>query len=111
MLAKGRLLGIQFDCLFTDELFFRAAKHANQMAMKLKQGLAECGVVFMADSVTNQQFPIFTNKEIEELGREFLFEYNEKIDDNRCAVRFCTSWATKEEDVERLIEAVKSIVK
>ena len=111
MLAKGRLLGIQFDRLFTDDLFFKAAKHANQMAMKLKNGLAACGVEFMADSVTNQQFPIFTNKEIEALNREFLFEYNDKIDDNRIAIRFCTSWATKDEDVQILIDKVKSLVK
>lgn len=107
MLAKGRLLGIQFDCLFTDELFFKAGAHANSMAMKLKKGLADCGVEFMADSVTNQQFPIFTNAEIEILSKEFLFEYNDKVDENCTAIRFCTSWATKEEAVERLIAAVK----
>ena len=111
MLAKGRLLGIQFERLFTDDLFFRAGAHANQMAMKLKQGLAKCGVEFMADSVTNQQFPIFTKEEITELNKEFLFEYSDKIDENRTAIRFCTSWATKEEDVEQLIEAVKSMLK
>jgi len=111
MLAKGRLLGIQFDRLFTDDLFFKAAAHANKMAMKIKQGLGACGVNFMTDSVTNQQFPIFTKKEIDILNREFLFEYNDRIDDNRYAIRFCTSWATKEEDVEQLIEAVKSMLK
>ncbi len=111
MLAKGRLLGIQFDRLFTDDLFFKAADHANKMAMKLKQGLKECGIEFMADSVTNQQFPIFTNDEIEILNRSFLFEYNDRIDENRYAIRFCTSWATKEVDVEKLIEAVKSMPK
>jgi len=111
MLAKGRLLGIQFDRLFTDDLFFKAASHANQMAMKLKQGLADCGVEFMVDSVTNQQFPIFTNEEIEILGKEFLFEYNDRIDAGRCAIRFCTSWATKEENVQKLVETVKGFVK
>lgn len=111
MLAKGRLLGIQFDRLFTDDLFFTAAAHANRMAMRLKQGLSKCGVTFMADSVTNQQFPIFTMEEVEELNKEFLFEYSDKIDDNRTAIRFCTSWATKEENVDRLIEVVKAIKK
>ena len=109
MLAKGRLLGIQFDCLFTDELFFKAGAHANHMAMLLKKGLADCGVKFMADSVTNQQFPIFTNEEITMLSKEFLFEYSDKIDENRMAIRFCTSWATKKENVERLIETVKKM--
>lgn len=107
MLAKGRLLGIQFDRLFTDDLFFKAAAHANQMAMKLKQGLAECGVEFMADSVTNQQFPIFTEEQTEVLGQEFLFERNGKTEDNKNVIRFCTSWATKEEHVEHLINTVK----
>ena len=111
MLAKGRLLGIQFDRLFTEDLFFKAASHANRMAMKLKQGLTECGITFMADSVTNQQFPIFTNAEIEALNREFLFEYNDRIDENRCAIRFCTSWATKETDVQKLVETVRNLVK
>jgi len=111
MLAKGRLLGIQFDRLFTDDLFFKAGAHANRMAMRLKQGLAGCGVEFLADSVTNQQFPIFTTGQISELSKKFLFEPSDKIDESRSAIRFCTSWATKEENVDCLIEAVKEIVR
>jgi threonine aldolase len=111
MLAKGRLLGIQFDCLFTDDLFFKAAAHANSMAMKLKKGLTDCGVTFMADSVTNQQFPVFETEIIKALEQEFLFEYNGKMGDNRYAIRFCTSWATKEADVDRLISTVKTLLK
>ena len=110
MLAKGRLLGIQFDRLFTDDLFFKAAAHANQMAMKLKKGLAECGVEFMADSVTTQQFPVFTKEIIDALEQEFLFEHNGKMGDNKYAIRFCTSWATKEENVEHLINTVKAML-
>lgn len=110
MLAKGRLLGIQFNELFTNELFFTAAAHANRMAMKLKKGLTDCGVKFLNDSVTNQQFPIFTKEELALLEREFLFEYNGKVGENCYAVRFCTSWATKEESVERLIEVVENNV-
>lgn len=110
MLAKGRLLGIQFGRLFTDDLFFQAGAHANRMAKKLKQGFADCGVEFLTDSVTNQQFPILTKEEIAELNREFLFEYNGKADD-KFVIRFCTSWATKEEDVECLIDAVTAVVK
>lgn len=110
MLAKGRLLGIQFDRLFTDDLFFKTGAHANAMAMKLKKGLTECGVTFLTDSVTNQQFPILTKEEIATLEQKFLFEYNGKTGENRYAIRFCTSWATREEDVEQLINAVKSAV-
>ena len=109
MLAKGRLLGIQFDRLFTDELFFKAGAHANRMAMKLKKGFADCGVEFLTDSVTNQQFPILKKKEAEALGKEFLFEYNGKAGEDD-VVRFCTSWATREENVEQLIETVKNVV-
>lgn len=110
MLAKGRLLGIQFQCLFTDELFFKAASHANSMAMKLKKGFADRGVKFLTDSVTNQQFPILTTEEIEALNREFLFEYNEKAEEDKFAIRFCTSWATREEDVDHLIDTIKHVV-
>ncbi len=111
MLAKGRLLGIQFDCLFTNDLFFKVAAHANAMAMKLKKGLMACGIEFLADSVTNQQFPILKEQEIIMLEKGFLFERSDRIDAETCAVRFCTSWATREEDVELLIEEVKRVVK
>ena len=110
MLAKGRLLGIQFDRLFTDDLFFKAAAHANRMAMKLKQGLAGCGVEFLADSVTNQQFSIFTEEETKILNREFLFERFGITEDGKNVLRFCTSWATKEENVEHLINTVKAML-
>ncbi len=110
MLAKGRLLGIQFDRLFTDDLFFQAAAHANRMAMKLKQGLTEAGVPFLADSVTNQQFLIFTENQTVELNREFLFERFGKTPEGNNVLRFCTSWATKEENVEHLINTVKAML-
>ena len=111
MLAKGRLLGIQFETLFTGDLFFKAAAHANACAMKLKQGLANCGVSFLTDSVTNQQFPIFKETEIAKLAENFLFERSDHIDEETCAIRFCTSWATKEEAVEQLIAEVKNLRK
>ena len=111
MLAKGRLLGIQFNELFTDDLFFKAGTHANRMAIKLKNGFAACGVEFLTDSVTNQQFPILTKEEIVALEQEFLFENNGKTEENKYAIRFCTSWATKEEAVERLLEVVRENVR
>lgn len=111
MLAKGRLLGIQFDCLFTNDLFFKAGRHANEMAANLKKGLEECGVTFLTDSVTNQQFPVFTEEEIKVLEQQVLFERSERLDEKWCAIRFCTSWATKEEDVQKLIELVKQVAR
>ena len=81
------------------------------MAMRLKRGLTECGVSFLTDSVTNQQFPIFSEFEIAELSKEFLFERSDRIDEEHQAVRFCTSFATKEEAVDSLIEVVKRLKK
>lgn len=111
MLAKGRLLGIQFERLFTDDLFLKAGAHANRMAVKVKKGFAECGVEFFTDSVTNQQFPILKQKEVDALAKDFLFEYNGSVGGDSQVIRFCTSWATTEEQVECLARAVKVIVR
>lgn len=109
MLAKGRLLGLQFLTLFTNDLFFSAAAHANAMAMQIRQGFTDCGISFLTDSVTNQQFPILFEDEIAQLEKNFLFERSQPMDDTSTAVRFCTSWATKEENVRLLLEAVQFI--
>lgn len=104
LLAKGRLLGIQFDTLFTDGLYFRIARHANDMAEKLKKGFADRHYRFFMDSPTNQQFVILDNRQKEELHRHATFETWAVIDESHSAVRFATSWATREEDVDALIE-------
>lgn len=110
LLAKGRLLGIQFVELFKDNLFFQLAEHANQMAEKLAEGLKEINVPFLAESPTNQIFPIFTNEQVAELQKNYAFEIWEKVDENRTVIRFVTSWATKEEAVEQLITDVTKLV-
>lgn len=110
LLAKGRLLGIQFVELFKDNLFFQLAEHANQMAEKLAEGLKEINVPFLAESPTNQIFPIFTNEQVAELQKNYAFEIWEKVDKNRTVIRFVTSWATKEEAVEQLITDVTKLV-
>lgn len=109
MLAKGRLLGLQFLTLFTNDLFFSAAAHANAMAMQIRQGFTDCGVSFLTDSVTNQQFPILFEDEIAQLEKNFLFERSQSMDDTSTAVRFCTSWATKEEHIQLLLEAIQCV--
>ena len=109
MLAKGRLLGIQFQALFEDGLYFEISRHADQLAMKLKEAFIEHGCTFLAESVTNQQFPVFKDTELEELGKDFSFTYQERVDEEHSAVRFCTSWATKEEDVDALIEKIRNL--
>ncbi len=107
MLAKGRLLGIQFLELFKDGLYFEISKHAIDMAKLLKQGLLEIGYQFYVDSVTNQQFVIVPDKKLKELDGKYGYEYQMRYDENSSVVRFCTSWATKEENVLKLIEDMR----
>ena len=104
LLAKGRLLGAQFDALFTDSLYFDISKHAIEMANILKKTLVEKGYRFYIESPTNQQFIILENSKLEELEKKVKFAKWEKYDDNHTIIRFVTSWATKKEEVEKLIE-------
>lgn len=106
MLAKGRLLGLQFDTLFTDDLYFQAAKRANQLALKLRRAFEKKGYPMLMDSWTNQQFPVLPEEEMERLAERFVFSFWERVDERHSAVRFCTSWATTEEQVDELIEAL-----
>lgn len=103
LLAKGRLLGISFDTLFTDNLYYDIAKHAVNMAEKLKAAIISKGYRLYIDSPTNQQFVILENTKMKELEQNVSFSFWEKYDDNHSVVRFATSWATKEEDVDALI--------
>ena len=106
LLAKGRLLGIQFDALFTDDLYFKLSEHAIRLAMKIKKGFEDKGYDFMCVSATNQQFPILSYEQIERLKGEFSFDDYGPADENHRYVRFCTSWATTEENVDKLLEAI-----
>ena len=103
MVAKGRLLGVQFDALFTDGLYWEIGRHAIRLAMELKAGFVEKGYPLFADSPTNQQFPILTAEQLERLRRHAAFEIWAPLPDGRTAVRFVTSWATREEDVAALL--------
>lgn len=102
VLAKGRLLGIQFDTLFTDGLYFKIAKHAIDMAMKLKAALVNAGCPLFIDSPTNQQFVVLDAGRRTALKDKVSFEVWQELEDGSAAVRFATSWATKEEDIEEL---------
>ena len=106
LLAKGRLLGIQFDVLFTDGLYFKLGKHAMDLARTLREGFAAKGYSFMCDSPTNQQFPILSYEQIERLSKDFSFDDYGPADAHHRYVRFCTSWATTEENVETLLNAI-----
>lgn len=108
LLAKGRLLGIQFLELMKDDLYFDLARNANQQAMKIKKALSERGVQFLSDTSTNQIFPILNNKIIEVLSEKFEFYIWKKIDENLSAIRLITSWNTKNEPVEEFIKTFNS---
>jgi len=110
MLAKGRLLGIQFATLFTDNLYFKAAQSAVDKALEIKRCLQGLGVSFLVDSPTNQQFPILSDSQIAELRKSFSFESWQKMDDSHTAVRFCTSWATTDEAVDELMAAFRKVL-
>lgn len=103
LLAKGRLLGVQFDALFTDNLYLEISKNAIDTAEALKKALKEKGYRFLLDSPTNQQFVILENKFMEELKKSVKFNFWEKYDKDHTVVRFATSWSTKMENVEKLI--------
>ena len=102
MLAKGRVLGIQFDTLFTDNLYFEISRHAIDMAMQLKELLRQRGCTFFIDSPTNQQFIVLENKKIEELGKHVAYDPWDRVDPDHTAIRLATSWATKPEQLEEL---------
>lgn len=104
MLAKGRLIGAQFDALFTDDLYFKISKHAIDMADKLKLLFKNKEYKFFIDSPTNQQFVIISNEKISELKGKVGFSYWEKYDNNNAVVRFASSWSTKSEDIDYLSE-------
>lgn len=103
VLAKGRLLGLQFDTLFTDNLYFEISRHAINMAMKLKTALKAKGYRFYSESPSNQQFVILENDQLAQLEQHVQVSHWCKVDEKHTAVRFCTSWATTEENIDRVI--------
>ncbi len=104
LMAKGWVTGLQFDTLFTDDLYYKLGRHAIEMANILKKGMVEKGYTLYADSPTNQQFVILSNEKRDELSEKVVFENWEKFQNGTTAVRFVTSWATKRETVEKLLE-------
>lgn len=109
MLAKGRLLGIQFQALFEDGLYFQLSEHAVSLALKIRDAFKAKGYPFIAESPSNQQFPILPDEVLEKLGKDFLFSVWQKVDESHTAVRFCTSWATRPEAVDKLLDAIEAL--
>ena len=102
MLAKGWLMGLQFEALFTDNLYFKASSDANAKADRIRCALQGAGFETPNLSGTNQVFAIMTDAELDALGKEFLFTEWERVDENRRMIRFCTSWSTTDEQVNAL---------
>jgi len=103
LLAKGRLLGVQFDTLFTDDLYFKISAHAVKMADKLRAALKAKGYKIFIETVTNQIFTVLDNSKLEELKAHVSFGFWERPDSDHTVVRIATSWATREEDIDRVI--------
>ena len=109
MLAKGRLLGVQFDALFTDDMYFNISIHAIKMADQLRACFDELGVPYLVPGITNQIFPILSDELLAELGKNFMFTEMERVSDTHRCVRFCTSWATKQENMDALCAELKRL--
>ena len=109
LLAKGKLIGIQFLELFKDDIYFDLAKHANAMAELLKTEIRNCGYGFLIDSSTNQIFPMMPNAIIEELEGKYSFLTWQKANKDNSAIRLVTSWATKEEDIKLFIDDLRLV--
>jgi threonine aldolase len=102
MIAKSRLLGTQFDALFTDSLYMEISKHAIEMAEELKSILLEKGFEFYLDSPTNQQFVIVDNEKMQDLKKKVDFAFIEVLSEEKSVIRFATSWSTKQEELDEL---------
>lgn len=109
MLAKGRLLGIQFRELLKNGLYFELAKHANMQAMKIKKAFTDLGFKMLSETYTNQIFPILKNHQIEQLASEFDFYTWKRMGETSAAIRLMTSWATQDSTVDRLVSAINSL--
>ncbi|MNY58509.1 hypothetical protein D3C86_1948510 [compost metagenome] len=109
MLAKGRVLAIQFLELFKEDLYFELADHANKMAMKIASTVKAKGFSFLTNSTTNQIFPILPKNIITKLNENYLFFVWKEIDEDNAAIRLITSWATDEQYVDAFINDLKKL--
>lgn len=109
MLAKGWLLGLQFYTLFKDGLYFDITRQADEYAMRIKEAFAKKGVPAFIESSTNQQFVVLENGQMDKLAEKYIFEYDHKIDETHSCVRFCTSWSTRPEEIDALMEDIAKL--
>ncbi len=111
MLAKGRLLGVQFDTILREGLYLGLASHANRQAKRLASGLENQGISLLVPAESNQVFPVFPDGAVEALGEHVEFEVERKIDPSHTCIRFVTAWHTAEEDVDALLELTGRLMK
>ena len=111
MLAKGWLLGLQYEALLENNLYLQIAAHADNMADRIRATLAECQYPLLVEGVTNQVFPIIPDRVLDKLQENFTFTEQVRVDEAHRAVRFCTSWATTEAAVEALCDELKKLAK
>lgn len=109
LLAKGKVLGVQFDTLFTDGLYWELGKNAIKKKDRMVKLLKDAGIQFFYESPTNQQFVILENSFMEKLRKEVAFSFWESYDDNHTVVRFATSWCTTDEDLDQLEKVLNKI--
>lgn len=106
MLAKGWLLGAQFEELFSDGLYFGITAHATELGLRIRDAFAAAGIPFQVASETNQQFVVLSDCQAERLAERYVFEPEGAAGEGRVCVRFCTSWATTDEEVDQLVEDI-----
>lgn len=109
LLAKGRLLGLQFSTLMENGLYFQLGQHAVDQAMRIRTALLEKKIPLHVDSPTNQLFPIFTDDQVEVLEENFVLEFQERLDESHVVLRICTSWATTDEQVDALLATIEKL--
>jgi threonine aldolase len=107
MLAKGWLLGLQFYAILENGVYFEITEKAVKQAMQIKEAFNKKGIPSYIESPTNQQFVILENGQMNALAKNFVFEFEKKIDESHTCVRFCTAWYTKEEEIEALIKEIE----
>ena len=109
MFAKGRLLGIQFDCLFTDDIYFKINAKAVEYALQIKRAFIRKGIRSYGPSMTNQQFVLLNKEQQEYFAKNYVTDYFDRYDDEYDIIRFCTSWATQEENVKTLLKDIEAL--
>ena len=109
MLAKGRLLGVQFEAFLQNNLFLEIGRQEVAQAMRIRKALLDKGIPLLMDSPTNQQFPILPDSAIRELEKKYSCEFWTKVDDTHSAIRFCTAWSTRDEDLDELIADLQAL--